>query len=180
MCPAVTGMTRATERISVWAWTADGLPGVFHCPLGVGVNAPVKRFALANVPRKERTGVYFQSNVIIRCNLRLVNIISCCALFTIAMRRYRYFEIEERARLKFLAHALKFAFIGVFWSILGIRGNWVCRNHRLYQPLSVYQYFIKWSNQNSFFGYIISIYVRKIYSIYIRKKWSYINSIKFS
>jgi len=95
VCPAVTGMTRATERISAWAWTVDGLLGIFHCPLGVGVNAPVKCFALANVPQKERTGVYFQANVIIRCDPRLVNIISCCTLFTIAAQRYRYFVSKQ-------------------------------------------------------------------------------------
>lgn len=48
--PAVTGTTRATGRISAWAWTVDGPPGVFHCPPLVWVSTPPSNVL--------RTGVY--------------------------------------------------------------------------------------------------------------------------
>lgn len=61
--PAVTGTKEKERKKEIESGRtnlhlgvdADDLSGVFHCPLGVGVNAPVKRFALATRSRGERT-----------------------------------------------------------------------------------------------------------------------------
>lgn len=65
-----------TGCTSDWAWTSiTRIYFIVHSV--VGVNAPVTHFALAMYHGKN--GVYFQSNVVIKCDPRFVNIISCYA-----------------------------------------------------------------------------------------------------
>lgn len=100
-------------------------PGCISLSTRCGCQRPRQTFHPRNVER-ERTGVcvcvcvYLRLNVIIRCDLCLVNIISCCVETTPYLwakcsrsRRYRYLVHEESATKTYCSRARARRFLGI-------------------------------------------------------------------